>query len=98
MRLAKARAHPSDPMSSYVSAAFRRVVAAHADFLCEYSLIHEDDTVFGCEGDHVISTKYGGTAEGDNLAYACAFCDRAKLNIGSVLTVSAGDDLLAAWK
>ena len=39
-------------MSSYISAAF----------LCEYCLIHEDDTVFGCEVDHIISTKHGGAA------------------------------------
>lgn len=36
-------------MSSYVRVALRRVVAARADFLCEYCLIHEADTVFGCE-------------------------------------------------
>ena len=72
-------------MSSYVSAALRRVVAARADALCEYCLIHEDDTVFGCEVDHVISEKHGGTTEADNLAYACAFCNRAKGSIGSVL-------------
>ena len=86
MRLAKARAHPSDPMSSYVSAALRRVAAAHADFLCEYCLIHEDDTVFGCEVDHFISTKHGGMAEADNLAYARAFCNRPKgSDTGSVV-------------
>lgn len=71
-------------MSSYVSAALRRVVAARADFLCEYCLIHKDDTVFGWEVDHIISTKHGG--EADNLAYACAFCNRAKgSGIGSVV-------------
>ena len=73
-------------MSSYVSAALRRVVVVRADALCEYCLIHEDDTVFGCEVDHVISEKHGGTTEADNLAYACAFCNRAKgSDIGSVL-------------
>ena len=36
-------------MSSYVSAALRRLVAARADALCEYCLVHEDDAVFGCE-------------------------------------------------
>jgi len=73
-------------MSSYVSAALRRVVVARADALCEYCLIHEDDTVFGCEVDHVISEKHGGTTEADNLAYARAFCNRAKgSDIGSVL-------------
>ena len=73
-------------MSSYVSAALRRVVVARADGLCEYCLIHEDDTVFGCEVDHVISAKHGGTTDSDNLAYACAFCNRAKgSDIGSVV-------------
>lgn len=73
-------------MSSYVSAALRRVVATRANALCEYCLIHEDDTVFGCEVDHIISEKHGGATEGGNLAYACAFCNRAKgSDIGSIL-------------
>ena len=59
-------------------------MVARADTLCECCLIHEDDTVFGCEVDHVISAKHGGTAEPDNLAYACVFCNRAKgSDIGS---------------
>jgi len=65
-------------MSSYVSAALRRLVAVRADFLCEYCLVHEDDTVFGCEVDHIISAKHGGATDAENLAYACAFCNRAK--------------------
>ena len=73
-------------MSSYVGAASRRVVVSRADSLCEYCLIHEDDTVFGCEVDHVISAKHGGSAGLDNLAYACAFCNRAKgSDIGSMV-------------
>lgn len=73
-------------MSSYVSAGLRREVVARADALCEYCLIHEDDTVFGCEVDHIISEKHGGTTEADNLAYACVFCNRSKgSDIGSVL-------------
>jgi len=73
-------------MSSYVSAALRRLVAERADFLCEYCLIHEDDAVFGCEVDHIISEKHGGETDADNLAYACAFCNRAKgSDIGSMV-------------
>lgn len=73
-------------MSSYVSAALRRLVATRADFLCEYCLVHEDDTVFGCEVDHIISEKHGGATEAENLAYACAFCNRAKgSDIGSIV-------------
>jgi hypothetical protein len=73
-------------MSSYVSAALRRIVAARSNALCEYCLIQEDDTVFGCEVDHIISEKHGGTTDASNLAYACAFCNRAKgSDIGSTV-------------
>jgi hypothetical protein len=49
-------------------------------------LIHEDDTFFGCHVDHVISVKHGGPTEPDNLAYACAFCNRQKgSDVGSIL-------------
>ena len=73
-------------MSSYVGAAVRRLVAVRADFLCEYCLVHEEDTVFGCEVDHIISEKHGGATDAENLAYACAFCNRAKgSDIGSIV-------------
>jgi HNH endonuclease len=73
-------------MSSYVGAAVRRLVAVRADFLCEYCLVHEDDTVFGCEVDHIISEKHGGATDAENLAYSCAFCNRAKgSDIGSIV-------------
>jgi coproporphyrinogen III oxidase-like Fe-S oxidoreductase len=42
-------------MSSYISEHLRQVVALRADHLCEYCLIHEQDTFFGCEVDHIIS-------------------------------------------
>ena len=73
-------------MSSYISAALRRLVAGRADYLCEYCLIHEEDAFFGCEVDHIISEKHGGPTEAENLAYACAFCNRAKgSGIGSIV-------------
>jgi hypothetical protein len=72
-------------MSSYVSADLRRLVALRASGLCEYCLIHEDDTYLGCQVDHVISEKHGGPTEAANLAYACALCNRAKgSDIGSI--------------
>ena len=72
-------------MSSYINAALRQLVATRADFHCEYCLIHEEDTFFGCEVDHVISEKHGGQSEAENLAYACAFCNRSKgSDIGSI--------------
>ncbi|MFO7985151.1 MAG: HNH endonuclease signature motif containing protein [Desulfatiglandaceae bacterium] len=72
-------------MSSYISEHLRQAVALRADHLCEYCLIHEEDTFFGCEVDHIISLKHGGVTESDNLAYACFFCNRRKgSDIGSV--------------
>ncbi len=61
-----------------VGVELRRLVAARANQLCEYCLLHEDDTYFGCEVDHVVSRKHGGLTEEDNLAYACALCNRNK--------------------
>ena len=73
-------------MSSHVSAALRRLVAARANYRCEYCLIHEEDTFFGCEVDHVISLKHGGATAEDNLAYACMVCNRRKgSDLGSIL-------------
>ena len=64
--------------STYITAELRRQVVARADHLCEYCLLHEDDTFFGCEVDHVISEKHGGPTREDNLAYACMTCNRNK--------------------
>lgn len=70
----------------YLSQDLRRQVAARANTLCEYCLIHENDTAFGCAIDHIISLKHGGTSELDNLAYACVFCNRFKgSDIGSLV-------------
>ena len=59
--------------------------------MCEYCLITEADTFYGCEVDHVISLKHGGSSEPENLAYACALCNRAK---GSdIASISASGEL-----
>src|ERR1051325_10631941 len=63
---------------TYISAALRRRVASRAERVCEYCLIHEDDTFFGCQVDHIISEKHGGPTQADNLAYACLFCNLHK--------------------
>jgi hypothetical protein len=64
--------------NTYVPVDLRRLVARRADFLCEYCLIHESDTFFGCEVDHILSEKHGGPTQEHNLSYACLFCNRAK--------------------
>lgn len=74
-------------MSSYISVMLRRSVAARADYLCEYCLMAEDDTFFGCEVDHIISEKHDGPTDAANLAYACAACNRAKgSDVGSIVS------------
>jgi hypothetical protein len=65
-------------MSSYVSAELRRLVEERAGGACEYCLIQERDTYVGCHVDHIIAEKHGGLTELDNLALACAVCNRAK--------------------
>jgi hypothetical protein len=73
-------------MSSYVPAELRRLVVARSGGLCEYCLIHEDDTFMGCQVEHVISEKHGGPTSAENLAYACVFCNRYKgSDIGSIV-------------
>ena len=63
---------------TYISVALRRTVAKRANRLCEYCLIHEDDTYFGCQVDHIISEKHDGPTDESNLAYACLYCNRNK--------------------
>lgn len=76
-------------MTSYVSLELRRLVAARAHRLCEYCLIHEEDTYFGCQVEHIIAEKHGGPTEAGNLAYVCAICNRAKgTDLGTISATS----------
>lgn len=70
---------------SYINAELRRVVVTRAEALCEYCLIAEEDTGFGCAIDHIISEKHGGPTDAANLALACVFCNQCKgSDIGSL--------------
>ena len=74
-------------MARWISTDLRNAVASRANFRCEYCLIAESDTFYGCECDHIISIKHGGPSDVNNLAYACALCNRAKgSDIGSLST------------
>jgi hypothetical protein len=74
---------------TYIPAELRRLVVIRAERLCEYCLIHEDDTYFGCEVDHIVSEKHGGLTVAENLAYACLACNRSKgSDLGSILEPS----------
>ncbi|MEZ4712820.1 MAG: HNH endonuclease [Caldilineaceae bacterium] len=71
--------------TTYISAQLRRFVVQRAHDLCEYGLIHADDTYWGCQVDHIISEKHGGDTEAQNLAHACVFCNRNKgSDVGSI--------------
>ncbi len=60
---------------TYVATALRQLVRTRAKKVCEYCLIHEEDTYFGCQVDHIISEKHGGATEEHNLAYVCSYCN-----------------------
>jgi hypothetical protein len=77
-------------MSSYVPAALRRLVVDRAHGLCEYCLIHEDDTFIGCQVEHIVSEKHGGMTNEENLAYACVFCNRFKGSDIASISASTG--------
>lgn len=70
---------------TYIGAELRRKVVARSEEICEYYLIAEEDTFFGCEADHIISEKHGGRTDAENLAYSCVCCNQAKgSDIGSI--------------
>ncbi len=77
--------------TTYISAELRRLVRDRAERLCEYCLIHEADTFFGCEVDHIISEKHGGPTTEENLALACLICNRNKgSDIATLLSPTGG--------
>lgn len=70
----------------YISSETRRLVAARAEGLCEYCLVHEYHSDKPHEVDHIRSLKHGGTSDLGNLAFACYECNRCKgTDIGTIL-------------
>ena len=65
-------------MADEVSDRLRQQVAERAYRVCEYCLIHEDDTFWGCQIDRIISRKHGGPTTSENLAFPCACCNNSK--------------------
>ena len=61
-----------------ISIKLRTQVITRARHTCEYCLVHVDYALFSHEVDHIIATKHGGRSELNNLAYACAQCNRFK--------------------
>lgn len=70
---------------TYIGAELRRLIVARAEAICEYCLIADSDTLYGCEADHFISEKHGGPTDPNNLALACTCCNRSKgSDVGSI--------------
>ena len=70
---------------TYIPADLRQRVVTRANRCCEYCLIHEDDSYYALQIDHVISEKHGGQTEEDGLALACVVCNRTKgSDVGSI--------------
>ena len=63
---------------TYIPTDLRALVLARARETCEYCLVHADYAGLVHEIDHVIAEKHGGITEAENLAYACAQCNRFK--------------------
>jgi hypothetical protein len=65
-------------VSQRVPAALRRLVQTRARGRCEYCLIHEDDSHFPHQPDHVVAQKHRGATHESNLAWACYLCNLLK--------------------
>jgi hypothetical protein len=63
---------------TYIPESLRRLVAERADRCCEYCQLHEDDTFFTHEVDHIYAEKHDGPTVEGNLCVACADCNRNK--------------------
>jgi hypothetical protein len=65
-------------MSEAITARLRRLVVKRAHGVCEYCLIHQEDTCFSFHIDHIISRKQKGPTNSGNLALSCLRCNVAK--------------------
>ncbi len=63
---------------SYIPEALRQQVVKRAEERCEYCLIHQQDSLFAHEVDHIIPEKHRGATSMDNLCFACLDCNRHK--------------------
>lgn len=63
---------------TYVSSALRRQVYERVGGACEYCQMPEAMAFSPHQIDHIIAQKHGGTTQADNLALACALCNKHK--------------------
>lgn len=63
---------------TYIPEHLRREVSERAGGRCEYCLIHQQDSLYTHEVDHIIPVKHRGVTSIDNLCLACLECNRHK--------------------
>jgi hypothetical protein len=63
---------------SYIPEALRQQVIERAQGRCEYCLLHQQDSLYTHEVDHIIPEKHRGATSADNLCLACLDCNRHK--------------------
>lgn len=63
---------------TYISRLLRTQVTERAKNRCEYCLIHQEDSFYPHEVDHIIPEKHRGDTISDNLCLSCLECNRFK--------------------
>jgi hypothetical protein len=63
---------------TYIPENIRQEVIERAKHQCEYCLLHEQDSIYSHEVDHIIPEKHRGETVANNLGYACLDCNRNK--------------------
>ncbi|MBZ0307763.1 MAG: HNH endonuclease [Anaerolineae bacterium] len=63
---------------SYIPETLRQQVVERAEARCEYCHIHQQDSLYAHEVDHIIPVKHRGETSLDNLCLACLECNRNK--------------------
>ena len=82
-------------MSPKISLEIRKHVWQRANGCCEYCGIHEEDSFYRHEIDHILPIKHGGNTVPNNLALSCFYCNRYKgANIASIDSVTGKIELL----
>jgi hypothetical protein len=63
---------------TYIPESLRREVIERAEGCYEYCLIHQQDSLYAHEVDHIIPEKHRGETSAANLCLACLDCNRYK--------------------
>lgn len=76
---------------TYIPDILRQQIIERAKNCCEYCLLHERDSIYSHEVDHIIPEKHRGETIADNLCYACLDCNRNKGSDFASFDTSTGE-------